>query len=193
MKSMLMVVLLFSFLVSACGPGQYFGLTSTPTPTNTPTITTAFTPSSTPTKKPTSTPTNTPPLPGLGIKTSEVVSGFSDWDFKFSDIPDVDGNPAQKGISDEGFSSITLVGDPFLLKAELMIDMSREYSSMAREYTLRFLWYTSPGLETIEWYFDSDVVSKGKIEEVFETAKVTVESKHGGTILLITVAPAEIQ
>ena len=66
-------LLVISFFVSGCGPGQLLGPTLTPTPTNTSTPTNTPTPTTTPTTTPTITPaptaTNTPsptPLPGLG-------------------------------------------------------------------------------------------------------------------------------
>lgn len=60
MKRTLIALFLLSFLISACGPGQIFGPTVTPTPTNT------SIPTSTPTTAPTPIPTETPtPLPTL--------------------------------------------------------------------------------------------------------------------------------
>jgi hypothetical protein len=202
MKRILMVLFLFSFLVSACGPGQVFGPTFTPTPTNTstptntPTITPTFTSTPTPTKKPTSTPTTTPtPPPGLGVKASEVVDSFTDL-FKFSDIPDVDGNVAQKGITDEGFSTITLVGAPYLDKAELKIDLSRENSFIATGYWILFLEITSHGgEEAADWVHNnfSIAAKNGKVEKIFGKAKVTLESNRSGSLFLLTVLPAASQ
>jgi hypothetical protein len=187
-------LLLFSLLVSACGPGQMFGPTFTPTPTNTPTVTPTLTPTVTPTKKPTSTPTNTPtPLPGLGVKTSDVVSSFSH-SFKFSDIPDVEGNTAQKGIMDEGFSTITLVGSPYLIKAELRIDLSRENSAIATITWILFLEVTSRGgKEAADWVHDSfpEAVRSGKVEKTFGKANVVLESDSSGSLFVLTVLTTE--
>jgi len=58
--SLVSLILFASFVLSACGPGQLFGPTITPTPTNTPTTTPTPTPTSTPTLTPTSTSTPTP-------------------------------------------------------------------------------------------------------------------------------------
>jgi hypothetical protein len=200
MKRTLTILFVFSFLISACAPGQMFGPTFTPTPTNTstptstPTITPTLTSSPTPTKKPTSTPTTTPtPLPGLGVKTSEVVDSFTDL-FKFSDIPDIDGNAAQKGTTDEGFSTITLVGDPYLVKAELKIDLSRENSFLATGYWILFLEVTSHGgKEAADWVHDnfSEAIKNGKVEKTFGMATVILESNRSGSLFLLTVLPAE--
>ena len=54
---------LICFLISACGPGQLFGPTITPSPTSTLTPTPTLTPTSTPTSTPTETPTPTPVPP----------------------------------------------------------------------------------------------------------------------------------
>ena len=56
---LLIVCLLLSLLLSACGPGQLFGPTITPSPTLTLTPTPTSTPTSTPTVTPTLTPTPT--------------------------------------------------------------------------------------------------------------------------------------
>ena len=202
MKRTLIVLVVFSFIVSACGPGQVFGPTFTPTPTNTstptntPTIIPTFTSTLTPTQKPTSTSTTTPtPPPGLGVKASEVVDSFTDL-FKFSNIPDIDGNTAQKGITDEGFSTITLVGAPYLIKAELKIDLSRESSFIATGYWILFLEITSHGgEEAASWVHDnfSLATKNGKVEKIFGKAKVVLESNRNGSLFLLTILPAESQ
>lgn len=193
MKKTLMALFLFSFLISACGPGQMFGPTFTPTPTNTPTATPTLTPTSTPTKKPTSTPTNTPtPLPGLGVRTSDFVSSFTHL-FKFSDIPDVEGNAAQQGVADEGFSTITLIGSPYLIKAELRIDLSREKSYVATVYWILFLELTShSGREAADWVHEnfSEAVKNGKVKKTFGRTNVVLESNSSGSLFLLTVLPA---
>ena len=200
MKKAISLLWLFSLLVSACGPGQIFGPTFTPSPTSTstptiaPTATLTFTPTLTSTPKPTSTPSNTPiPPSGLGVKVSEVISTFADL-FKFSDIPDIDGSPAKKGIADEGFSIITLVGDPYLEKAELQIDLSKENSFIATAWWILFLEVTSRGgKEAADWVHDNfpKAVNNGKVEEVFGKAKVILASNRTGSLFLLTVLPAE--
>ena len=55
----LLIMLLLSLLISACGPGQLFGPTLTPTPTITPTSTSTLTPTATLTPTSTLTPTAT--------------------------------------------------------------------------------------------------------------------------------------
>lgn len=191
---------LFSFLASACSPGQIFVPTFTPSPTNTatptitPTVTLTFTPTSTSTPKPTSTPRNTPlPPSGLGIRTSAVVSTFADL-YEFSDIGDSNGNPAQQGIADEGFSTVTLVGDPYLEKAELKIDLSKENSFIATATWILFLEVTSRGgKEAVDWVHDNfhNAVHNGKVEKIFGKAKVILESNSSGSLFLLTVLPAE--
>jgi hypothetical protein len=54
-RKVTLILILLSFLLSACGPGQLFGPTITPTATSTPTPTATLTPTptSTPTMKPT--------------------------------------------------------------------------------------------------------------------------------------------
>jgi hypothetical protein len=200
MKKTITLLFLFSLLISGCGPGQIFGPTFTPTPTSTstptitPTSTLTFTPTLTPTKKPTPTQTDTPiPPSGLGIRTSSLVSSFSDM-FKFSDIPDIDGYPAQKGSTDEGFSTITLVGDPYLERAELEIDLSQENSLVATANWIYFLEVTSRGgQEAADWVHDSfpQAANNGKVEKVFGNVKVILESNRRGSLFRLTVVPAE--
>ena len=202
MKKTIILLFLFSFLVSACGPGQIFGPTLTPTPTGTstptitPTATLTFTPTLTSTPKPTSTPSTTPvPPSGLGVRASEVVSSFTDL-FKFSEIPNVDGKPAQQGIAEEGFSTITLVGDPYVEKAQLQIDLSKENSFIATATWILFLEVTSRGgKEAADWVHDNfpRAVNSGKVEELFGKVKLILESTSSGSLFLLTVLPAESQ
>jgi hypothetical protein len=202
MKKVLLKLFLFSFVISACSPGQMFGPTFTPTPTNTPTptstptITPTFTPTLTPTQEPTYTPTSTPTLPpGFGVETSKVVDSFSGL-FTFSDISDSEGNLAQKGITDEGFSTITLVGAPYLMKAELKIDLSKENSFIATTYWILFLEVTSHGgKEAADWVHDNfpEAGESEKVEKIFGKAKVTLESNPSGSLFLLTVLPADNQ
>jgi len=216
MNKIMSVLFLFSIFVSSCSPGQVFGPTYTPSPTNTstptstftatvthtptvtPTVTLTQTPtnSPTPTKKPSSTPTITPtPPPGLGVEANEIVQTFSDF-FKFNEIPDMDGNPAQKGITEEGFSTITLVGNPYLTMAELRIDLSKEFSIAATTYWILFLETTSHGGKpAADWVHDQfpDAVKTGKVEKTFGNAKVILESNRNGSLLVLTILAAEGQ
>jgi hypothetical protein len=200
MKKVIAGLFLVSFFISSCAPGQIFGATLTPTPTNTstptptqpPTVTPTFTPTPLPTKTPTSTPT---PPPGLGITTSEVVNSFTDL-FAFSNVPNIDGQSAQKGVTSEGFSTITLIGSPYLVKAELRIDLSRENGALATGYWILFLEVTSHGGEkAANWVQDnfSTAVKNGKVESTFGKAKVILESNSRGSLFLLTVLPAESQ
>jgi hypothetical protein len=62
-KNSLLLLLLASLTLAACGPGQPFGPTLTPTPTETSTPTATFTPE--PTDTPLPPPTETPALPAM--------------------------------------------------------------------------------------------------------------------------------
>lgn len=195
MKKIFVGLLIFASLVSACGPGQLLGpaftptptITSTPTQTNTPTITPTFTATLTP------TPTVTPTPAGIGVETGKVVDTFKDL-FKFSPITDVDGKPAQQGVTDEGLSTITLVGSPHLLKAELKIDQFRENSFIATAYWILFLEVTTHGgKEAADWVRESFplAVVDGKVEKTFGNAKVSLESDSRGSFFLLTVLPKD--
>ncbi|MGC1378143.1 MAG: hypothetical protein WA821_18075 [Anaerolineales bacterium] len=190
MKTALCILLLLPcFFMSACGPGQLFGPTLTPTSTPTLTPTPTATPTLTPTLTPTRTATLTPtPLPGLGVKASEVTSAYN-FDFTFSDIPDVDGQPAQKGVSTNGFDTITLVGKPYLFRAELKINMSQENSMIATAEWILFLEMTSHGGKAAaDWVRDSypEAVEKGEIEKTFGKAKVVLQATNGFFTLIVT-------
>jgi len=194
MKKMLIALSLLSFMISACGPGQIFGPTLTPTPTVTLTPTSTSTPTLPPTTTPTPLPTSTPtPVPGLGVKTSEVLDTFSGL-FEFSDISDSEGNPAQIGTADGGFSTITLVGDPYLTKAELKISLSQENSFIATSYWILFLEVTTHGgKEAADWVHDnfSEAVKNGEVEKTFGRTKVILGSNSKGSLFLLTVLPAD--
>jgi hypothetical protein len=188
MNKVLIVLCLTSVLLTACGPGQPFGPTVTPSPTHT------AMPTGTPTTKPTRTPTVTPtPLPGLGITTADAIAAMPPM-FVFHDKPEIDGNKVKEGITDEGYSKITFTGSPVLLKAELKIDMARENSFMATGYWIAFLEIISHGgLEAAEWVHDnfSVAVKDGKVEKNFGEAKVILESDSSGTLFLMTIVPVE--
>jgi len=210
MKKAIVVIILVSFLLSACGPGQALGPTltststntSTPTATNTPTATSTCTPTATSTSTPTNTPTTTPtatststptPLPGLGVTTAEAVDGFDEL-FKFSEGVDSEGNAAQIGVTDNGLSTITFVGSPYLDKAVLNIDLEKENPLLATGYWILFLEDTSHGgKKAADWVNDNFhvAVEQGKVEKTFGNAKVILESNSSGTLFLLTVIPAE--
>jgi hypothetical protein len=203
---------MLSLIITSCGPGQFLGPTLTPTltstsspsPTATPTITptATYTPTptqtrtTTPTRKPTSTKTITPtPLPGLGVKASEIEDTFTEF-FTFRDIPDVEGNPARKGTTTEGYSTITLVGDPYLMKAELNIDFAKEASFAGTAFWILFLEETTHGGEAAaKWVLDNfkEAIVHHKAEKVFGRTKVTLESNITGSLFLLTITPAGSQ
>lgn len=216
MRKLIALLILLSFSISACGPGQIFGPTITPTPTSTstptqtptstptPTSTSTPTPTSTSTPTPTSTltatvqrtstPSNTPiPISGLGVRTSEIVRSFTNL-FTFHEIADIDGYAVQEGITDDGFSVITLVGSPYLEKAVLEIDLSNESSIMATGYWILFLEVASHGgKDAADWVAESfsDAVRSGRVERVFGSALVILESNSSGSLFRLTVVPAE--
>lgn len=67
-RTIVILVLMMSLLISSCGPGQLFGPTITPSPTYTLTPTLTPTSTSTLTPTPTPTPTLTPtPIPGIQV------------------------------------------------------------------------------------------------------------------------------
>ena len=197
-KKAFVVIFFVGFILSACGPGQMFGPAYTPTPTNTPipTVTSTPIPSNTPAATPTEAVTATStPNPGLGVKADEVVKTFADL-FTFSPIPDIDGNPAQKGVTEEGFSTITLVGAPYLVKAELKIDRSQENSFIATSYWILFLETVSHGgKEAADWVSSnfSKAMEDGKVENTFGAAKVILESDKNGSIFILTIVPKDGQ
>jgi hypothetical protein len=168
--------------------------TNTATPTSTPTVTATLTSTPTPTatRKPTRTPTRVPTLaPGLGIKTEKVVEDFADI-VRFSPLPAVDGEPAQKGVVENGYSIMTLVGDPYLLKAELRIDLLRENQFQAVALWIMFLEFTThAGKPAADWVMDNFPKARdtGKVEKIFGIARVTLESNVTGTLFLLTIEP----
>ncbi len=206
-----------SLLVSACGPGQMFGPTLTPTatytatPTNTltptatatftptltatPTITPTFTPTATATRAPTKTPTLTPTrMPGLGIRTQTMIDAFDSL-FTFSAIEDVDEQPAQQGV--DNYTTITLIGDPYLTKAVLQIDMLHEDMFIAIACWILFLEKTTyGGKEAADWVAENIFVVVGThhapVEKVFGNARVTLSAQgYQSEIFVMTVEPVE--
>ncbi|MBI5934312.1 MAG: hypothetical protein HY867_11440 [Chloroflexi bacterium] len=72
---LLIVLVALSHMVTACGPGQLFGPTITPSPTNTPTPSPTLTPTITPSPTATLTPTITPsPTPSCAVKNGKWES-----------------------------------------------------------------------------------------------------------------------
>ena len=194
MKRIITAVFLASFVLTVCAPGVLFGATITPTPTRTKTAT--VTPTFTPTLPPTGTPTLTPtPLPGLGVRADEFIDSIKDL-FSFHSLPDFDGQAVQKGVTPEGFSTITLTGSPYIVRAELRIDRSRENGLIATGYWILFLEAMSHGgKEAADWVHDnfSVAIKNGKVEKTFGRAKVMLESDPGGAQFVLTVLPADAQ
>lgn len=197
MRKITVLLILACFLVSGCSAGSIFGPTPTTTPTITPTITLTSTLTLTPTPKPSETPTSTPsPTPiasiGNGLKTQEVMDAFKNL-FKFSASTDADGNAIQTGTAEKEFSIMTITGDPDVTKAELKIDLSQEDSFIATAYWVLFLEIISRGgKEAADWVHDNfKEAMNGKVEKVFGTAKITLESTPNGKLLLLTVSPAD--
>ncbi|MEW5938087.1 MAG: hypothetical protein AB1750_00380 [Chloroflexota bacterium] len=160
----LIVLTILSFLVSACGPGQIFGPTFTPTPTNTltptptftPTSTLTFTPTNTPsptkTPRPTATPSPTPDL-SCGIKngkweSNEVLTGSStDPIFNFT-------------VKDCQIIQASLWAN---LMPGLIIWLPIKTAVPIRDKKFRYVNTDSLGEFTVEGTFDSETYSHGVI------------------------------
>lgn len=197
------VFFVLCFFISGCGPGELLGPTLTPTPTTTATPT--FTPTATatstatptatltatatptptrtqtPTRAPTKTPTITPtPLPGIGVTTQELIETFEDF-FQFSRIADVDGQPARKGKTEDGYATITLVGDPYLSKADLRIDIEKVDPAIAAGFWILLLEKTTRSGEWgPNWVLDHyvEALTHGIAETTYGKVKITMET-HG--------------
>jgi hypothetical protein len=179
-----------ALLLSACGPGQIFGPTITPTPadtttpTHTPTPTRTLTPTRTPTRTSTRTPaeTATPfrtptPRSDLGVTAREIIDTFEDFDFTFTTIPNIDGLPAQRGISDDGFMMVTLVGDPYLKKALLQIDTDQENPVTVTAIWILFLEKTTHGgMAAADWVHAhyQEAVTHGIAQTEFGNARISI-------------------
>jgi hypothetical protein len=188
---LLMVIVALLTLLTSCTSGQLVGHTLTPTPTGTdaatatPTATSTAVETSTPTFMPTRTvrPTHTASatptrLPGLGITTEDMKKRFIP-SFTFTDMADIDLQPAQKGVTQKGYTSLIVVGDPFLLKAEIQIDLSQEDQRTATNYWMILLSLTSENSEAImKWVIENynSTLKLGAIEMEFSDARVTLGS-----------------
>ena len=215
MKKQILVIVIILAFITACGPTAdeqatmtataitataavwtktpTITYTPTSTSTQTPTSTETFTPtpSETLTNTPTRTPKNTPTaLPGLGVRTSKVTSSFTSL-FEFSKITDIDGLPAQEGIGESSYSKMILLGDPYLEKAILEIDFSKENPFFATATWILFLEMTSNGgKEAADWVHDSypKALQSGKETAVFGEAEVILETKgYNREIFTLTV------
>lgn len=196
--------LMISLLISSCGPGQLFGPSLTSTPTITLTPTTTSTPPSTPTNTAVPTLTLTPqiqpstptPFPNLGIKTSDAVNGMNFMKgVTFVDIPDVDGQAAQKAEMPKDFTTVTFIGEPYLTRAELRIDLSKlKDIDILNMYIVSFVMSTSSdgGFEAQDWarHSLSEAAQKGRIEKSFGKSKIVIEIEDG-IILNLIVLPAD--
>ena len=193
-KSKLIILLfLLNTVLAACGPGQLFGPTLPPTPsatpTSTPTLTPTFTPTTTNTPVPTATST---PLPGLGITDSELVSWVKDFNYILNETS-VDGLPARKYVSQEGYTILTLVGkSPYVEKVILEIDLAKEDSTIAAVTWIYILEIASnyAGKPTADWVRDNypRAVQSGREEKIFKDANIVLESD--GSIFRLIVEPA---
>ncbi len=199
------ITLLLAFLsilqMPACQARQE--LLPTPTTmaaTNTPapTATVTFTPFPSPTEpvntdtpEPTLTPT---PLPGIGIGTADSIGLLAEF-FTFTPTEPVDGQPSQKGVSQSGFSSVILIGEPYLTQAELVVDLSAEEEPALTAYWIAFLEYTAHGKEEImEWVRDNfrEAVKNGNTEQTFGNIHITMQVSGGNSqIFTLKVVPAE--
>lgn len=192
-SKLIILFLLLSTLFSACGPGQLFGPTLTPTPSATPT----HTPTPTPTLPPTATSTPLPtatstPLPGLGITDSELVSWAKDFDY-ILDETSVDGLPVRKYVSQEGYITLTLVGEsPYVEKVILEIDMAKEDSMIATVTWTYVLEIASnyAGKPAADWVHDNypKAVQSGREEKIFKDANIVLEAE--GNIFRLIIEPA---
>ncbi|MBN2115571.1 MAG: hypothetical protein JW730_03310 [Anaerolineales bacterium] len=190
---LLTLLFLLGSILSACGPGQLFGPTFTPTASFTPTSTATLTPTLTPTATNTPVPTATStPLPGLGITDSELVSWAEDFDYVLNETT-IDGLPARKYVSPEGYTTLILVGEPpYLEKVILEIDMVRENSTMATLTWIYVLEIASnyAGKPAADWVHDNypKAARSGREEKVFKDANIILEAE--GSIFRLIIEPA---
>jgi hypothetical protein len=158
-----------------------------PSPTNTAPPTAAATNTVTPTLTPT-------PLPGLGVETSAAVEVLKDF-FTFSQVNPIEGYTVQKGISESGFTTIRLAGEPYLAGAELVMDISKEAEPASLAYWITFLESTTgSGKDAADWVQEHfrEAAKYGQAEQVFGNARVILQvSGANSQILTIKVQPAD--
>jgi hypothetical protein len=97
-------------------------------------------------------------------------------------------------VTTEGYSKITLVGSPYLVRAELRIDLSQENTMFATGYWILFLEDTSHGgKEAADWVHDNfpKATQSGKLQNTFGWARLTLESNRSGSFFLLIVEPVE--
>jgi len=210
MKNLTAVLILSCLLVVSCAPGQTSASTIVPSqiyappPTTTNTALPPHTSTPTRTATPTLTFTLTPPIqsntptpfPNLGIKASDVIDGM--WflkDISFVDIPDIEGQVSQRAEILEDSTTITVIGEPYLTRAELRIDVSKLRDiDILNMYIITFVMSTAPdgGFEAQDWarHSLSEAAQKGKIEKSFGKSKIIIEIEDG-KILNITAMPAD--
>lgn len=193
------LLILFSLFLAACGPGQLFGPTLSPTPTltSTPTLTPTSTFTLTPTLTSTSTITPLPtitstPLPGLGITDRDLVDWAEGFDYTLNETT-IDGLPAREYVSPEGYTTLTLVGEsPYVEKVILEIDMAKENSFIATATWIYILEVSSnyAGKPAADWVHDTypEAVQSGREEKIFKNANVIIEVERN--IFRLIIEPA---
>lgn len=184
---------LFSVLLAACGTNQLFGPTLTPTPTLTATPAPTLTPTatSTSTSTPFPTPTSTP-LPGLGITDEKLVKWAEELNYKLTEIT-VDGQPARRYVSSEGYTTLTLIGEPpDVQKVILEIDTAREEPFIATATWIYILEISSnyAGKPAADWVRDTypKAAQSGREEKIFKDANIILEVET--TLFRLIIEPA---
>ena len=107
----------------------------------------------------------------------------------------MDGQPAQKGKTEDGYSSIMLVGDPYLSRAELRIDLDKENSLIATGFWILFLEITTKGGEGMaKWVHDQypEAMAHGIAETRYGKLNITLEARgEKAQIFVLIVEPAK--
>lgn len=192
----LLLLHILGFCCVSCGPGQLLGPTVTPTATITPTRTATLTPTLTPTLTVTNTPLPTrtaTPLPGLGIKDAALVSWANDFQYTLQEVT-VEGLPARRYVSLEGFTVLTLVGEPpYVQKVILEIDIQKENPLIASATWIYILEVASnhAGKPAADWVHEAypEAVRSGRQEQVFKNANIVLEVK--GNIFRLAIEPVQ--
>ncbi len=165
--------------------------TQTATPRPSPTETASPTATATSTITPTLTPT---PLPGLGVEAGAAVEVLKDF-FTFSQADPVEGYTVQKGVSESGFTTIRLAGEPYIIEAELVMDISKEVEPASLAYWITFLESTTGrGKDATDWVQEHfrEAAKNGQAEQVFGNARVILQVSGGNSqILMIKVEQVE--